>query len=118
MQDPLPAQRPQCLSTRRRHGFTGPCLRASGVNYDVRKSFPYLVYDQLDFEVPLGEKGDNFDRYMVRMKEMEQSLRIIEQAVIRMLPKTRLGRQMAKKLKVYAGAEHPHHAQQPQPLAT
>jgi NADH-quinone oxidoreductase subunit D len=68
------------------YGFTGPCLRASGVYYDVRKAHPYLVYDQMDFEVPLGEKGDNFDRYIVRMKEMEQSLRIIEQAVEK-LPK-------------------------------
>lgn len=62
------------------YGFTGPCLRASGVSYDVRKAHPYLVYDKMDFEVPLGEQGDNFDRYMVRMNEMEQSLRIIEQA--------------------------------------
>lgn len=66
------------------YGFTGPCLRASGVLYDVRKAHPYLAYDQIDFEVPLGEKGDNYDRYMVRMKEMEQSLRIIEQAVAKM----------------------------------
>ncbi|MBN2244731.1 MAG: NADH-quinone oxidoreductase subunit D [Candidatus Aminicenantes bacterium] len=63
------------------YGFTGPCLRASGVKYDVRKAHPYLVYDLLDFEVPLGEKGDNYDRYSVRMREMEQSLRIIEQAL-------------------------------------
>ncbi len=66
------------------YGFTGPCLRACGVNYDVRKAHPYLVYDQLQFEIPLGDNGDNFDRYMVRMKEMEQSLRIIEQAVNKM----------------------------------
>jgi len=63
------------------YGFTGPCLRASGVKYDVRKAHPYLVYDKLDFIVPLGERGDNYDRYMVRMKEMEQSLRIVEQCV-------------------------------------
>ena len=66
------------------YGFTGPCLRASGVKYDVRKAHPYLVYDKLDFIVPLGEKGDNYDRYMVRMKEMEQSLRIVEQCVEKM----------------------------------
>ncbi len=60
-------------------GWTGPCLRSTGVYYDVRKAHPYLVYDELDFEVPLGEKGDNYDRYLVRMREMEQSLRIIEQ---------------------------------------
>ena len=63
------------------YGWTGPCLRSTGVYYDVRKAFPYAVYDRLDFEVPLGERGDNFDRYIVRMREMEQSLRIIEQAM-------------------------------------
>ena len=68
------------------YGWTGPCLRSTGVYYDVRKAHPYLVYDKIDFEVPLGERGDNFDRYMVRMKEMEQSLRIIEQAM-EMMPK-------------------------------
>lgn len=62
-------------------GWTGPCLRSTGVYYDVRKAHPYLVYDELDFVVPLGERGDNFDRYMVRMLEMEQSLRIIEQVM-------------------------------------
>lgn len=62
------------------YGFTGPCLRASGILYDVRKAHPYCTYDQMRFEIPLGDNGDNFDRYMVRMKEMEQSLRIIEQA--------------------------------------
>lgn len=66
------------------YGWTGPCLRSTGVYYDVRKAFPYAVYDQLDFEVPLGERGDNFDRYMVRMNEMDQSLRIIEQAMEKM----------------------------------
>lgn len=68
------------------YGFTGPVLRSTGVNYDVRKHQPYLVYDQLDFEVPLGTTGDNLDRYHVRMGEMEQSLRIAEQALER-LPK-------------------------------
>jgi NADH-quinone oxidoreductase subunit D len=68
-------------------GWTGPCLRSAGVYYDVRKAHPYLIYDRLNWEVPLGEKGDNFDRYMVRMKEMDQSLRIIEQAAVR-IPRT------------------------------
>jgi NADH-quinone oxidoreductase subunit D len=68
-------------------GWTGPCLRSTGVSYDVRKAHPYLIYDQLRWEVPLGERGDNYDRYMVRMKEMEQSLRIIEQAAVR-IPKS------------------------------
>ncbi len=61
------------------HGITGPFLRGSGVAYDVRKANPYLIYDKLDFEVPVGTKGDNLDRYFVRMAEMEQSLRMIEQ---------------------------------------
>jgi len=61
------------------YGITGPFLRSTGVAYDVRKASPYLVYDRLDFEVPVGSKGDNLDRYFVRMAEMEQSLRIIEQ---------------------------------------
>lgn len=62
-------------------GFTGPCLRSTGVSYDVRKNEPYLVYDRIDFEVPLGTEGDNYDRYRVRMAEMEQSMRIVEQAL-------------------------------------
>jgi len=70
------------------YGWTGPCLRSTGVYYDVRKAHPYLVYDLLNFEVPLGERGDNFDRYYVRMKEMEQSLRIIEQAM-KKIPKSK-----------------------------
>jgi NADH-quinone oxidoreductase subunit D len=63
------------------YGITGPMLRASGINYDVRKTFPYSVYDRMDFEVPLGERGDNYDRYLVRMEEMRQSLRIIRKAM-------------------------------------
>jgi NADH-quinone oxidoreductase subunit D len=62
-------------------GFTGPCLRACGVNYDVRKQHPYLVYDRIDFDIPLGRTGDNFDRYLVRMEEIKQSMRIIKQAM-------------------------------------
>lgn len=63
------------------YGITGPFLRGSGVNYDVRKASPYAVYDRLQFEVPLGTVGDNLDRYYCRMEEMEQSMRIIEQAL-------------------------------------
>jgi NADH-quinone oxidoreductase subunit D len=66
------------------YGFTGPLLRACGVEYDVRKAFPYHVYDRMDFEIPIGEKGDPYDRYLVRMEEMEQSLRIIEQCLAQM----------------------------------
>jgi NADH-quinone oxidoreductase subunit C/D len=60
-------------------GYTGPCLRAAGVNLDHRKANPYYGYDQLDFEVPVGTTGDVFDRYLVRVAEMRQSLKIIEQ---------------------------------------
>jgi NADH-quinone oxidoreductase subunit D len=63
------------------YGLTGPLLRATGVGYDVRKAEPYLVYDRLDFEVPTGTRGDNYDRFMVRFREMEQSMRIVEQAL-------------------------------------
>ncbi len=62
-------------------GVTGPVLRASGVKWDLRKAQPYAAYSDFDFEIPTGENGDTFDRYMVRMQEMRQSLRIIEQAV-------------------------------------
>ncbi len=63
------------------YSITGPLARASGINYDVRKAFPYFVYDRMEFDVPLGEKGDNYDRYLVRMEEMRQSIRIIRQAM-------------------------------------
>ena len=65
-------------------GFTGPALRACGVDYDVRKAHPYLVYDRFDFVVPLGSAGDNYDRYLVRVEEMRQSERIILQALEQM----------------------------------
>ena len=62
-------------------GVTGPVGRSTGLDYDVRKDHPYLVYDRFDFDVPIGSVGDNFDRYMCRVDEMEQSMRIIEQAL-------------------------------------
>jgi NADH-quinone oxidoreductase subunit D len=62
-------------------GVTGPVLRASGVKWDLRKAQPYACYADLDFEIPIGQLGDTYDRYLVRMEEMRQSLRIIEQAV-------------------------------------
>ncbi|HEV2067524.1 MAG TPA: NADH dehydrogenase (quinone) subunit D [Thermomicrobiales bacterium] len=68
------------------YSLTGACLRGSGVNYDVRKAMPYLVYDQLEFEVPLGQHGDTFDRYLVRMEEMRQSIKLIKQAMDRVVP--------------------------------
>ncbi|MCU0242630.1 MAG: NADH-quinone oxidoreductase subunit D, partial [Vicinamibacteria bacterium] len=63
------------------YGWVGPCLRGSGVAYDIRKDHPYSGYDQYDFDVPVGTAGDCYDRYLVRMEEMRQSLRIIEQAL-------------------------------------
>ncbi len=62
-------------------GMTGPCLRGSGVNYDVRKAFPYSSYEHFDFSVPLGSAGDVYDRYRCRMEEFAQSLKIIQQAM-------------------------------------
>ncbi len=62
-------------------GFTGPCLRSTGVPFDVRKANPYLVYDRMDFDVPVGTKGDNYDRYLVRLEEMRQSAKIIRQSL-------------------------------------
>jgi len=60
-------------------GYTGPCLRATGVALDLRKAQPYYGYDQLDFEIPTGTNGDVFDRYLVRVAEMRESLKIVEQ---------------------------------------
>jgi len=67
-------------------GWAGPCLRASGVAVDVRKDAPYSGYEQYDFDVPVGTLGDAYDRYLVRMEEIQQSLRIVEQALAK-LPK-------------------------------
>ena len=66
------------------YGVTGPVARSTGIPYDVRKDHPYLVYDRFDFEVPVGEDGDNWDRFMVRLEEIRQSVRIIEQAIEQM----------------------------------
>jgi NADH-quinone oxidoreductase subunit D/NADH-quinone oxidoreductase subunit C/D len=65
------------------YSCTGPVLRGSGISYDVRRNDPYSIYDQFDFAIPLGSAGDSYDRCQVRMEEMEQSLRILEQAVAR-----------------------------------
>ncbi len=66
------------------YGLTGACLRGSGVNYDIRKANPYLLYDRINFEVPLGTHGDVYDRYLVRMEEMRQVLKIMEQCLDQM----------------------------------
>ena len=66
------------------YGLSGPMLRASGVAYDVRKDFPYLDYETYDFDVAVGQNGDVYDRFLVRMEEMRQSIRILEQALKRL----------------------------------
>ncbi|MEM6993810.1 MAG: NADH-quinone oxidoreductase subunit D [Myxococcota bacterium] len=68
------------------YGITGACLRATGVAYDVRKDHPYSVYDHFDFDVVVADGGDNLARYLVRMEEMEQSMRIVEQALVQIPP--------------------------------
>ena len=65
-------------------GFTGPMLRASGVPWDLRKSQPYEVYDELDFDVPIGKNGDCYDRYLIRIAEMRESVKLINQCIERM----------------------------------
>ena len=66
-------------------GYTGPCLRATGMNLDLRKADPYYSYDELDFDVPTGTTGDVYDRYLVRVMEMRESIKIVEQ-VVRHIP--------------------------------
>ena len=67
-------------------GFTGPCLRASGEAYDLRKAAPYLVYDRLDFDIPVGSNGDTYDRYLIRIEEMKQSDKMLRQCFRDMAP--------------------------------
>jgi len=83
-------------------GVTGPVLRASGVKWDLRKAQPYAAYSEFDFEIPIGTTGDTYDRYLVRMQEMRQSLRIIEQAVGR-IPSGPIMAKVPKVIKPPAG---------------
>ena len=93
-------------------GLTGPCLRACGVDYDLRKADPYSVYDRFDFNVPTGLDGDCWDRHFVRVQEMYESMKIVEQALVQM-PKgnvtSSLGRRLPRppKGEVYVRAENP-----------
>jgi len=77
LRDVSPMDRDRALE----YGFSGPNLRATGVEYDVRKADPYSSYGDFDFNIPLGSNGDAYDRYMVRMLEMEESMKIIHQAI-------------------------------------
>ncbi len=65
-------------------GFTGPMIRGSGIAWDLRKSQPYEVYGELDFDVPVGKNGDSYDRYLIRVEEMRQSIRLIKQCIEKM----------------------------------
>ncbi len=92
-------------------GLTGPPLRGSGIKWDIRKVFPYDRYDEIDFEVPVGTNGDTYDRYLVRMVEMRQSVRIIRQCLDR-LPDGPIMARVPKVLRaqegmVYASVEAP-----------
>ncbi|PKB70784.1 MAG: NADH dehydrogenase [SAR202 cluster bacterium Io17-Chloro-G6] len=94
------------------YGLTGPCLRASGVDYDVRKAAPYSVYDRFDFDVPVGLDGDCWDRYYLRVQEIYQSVRIVEQALDH-LPEGEVASSLGRRLirppagEVYVRAENP-----------
>ena len=99
-------------------GLTGPCLRASGVDYDVRKAAPYSVYDRFDFNVPVGLDGDCWDRYYLRVQECYESISIIEQAIAQLPPAadpahgnvlSSLGRRLIRPPagEVYVRAENP-----------
>ncbi len=79
------------------YGVTGPMLRATGFKWDLRKDEPYLIYDRFSFEVPVGTTGDSWDRYKVRLDEIGESMKIIEQAIGGLPP----GNPVAKVNKVY-----------------
>ncbi|MGO8790629.1 MAG: NADH-quinone oxidoreductase subunit D [Terriglobia bacterium] len=83
-------------------GVTGPVLRGSGVKWDIRKAQPYEAYDKVEFDIPVGEHGDTYDRYIVRIAEMRQSVRIIRQCVERLAPGPIFGK-VGKVIKPPAG---------------
>jgi len=86
---------------------SGPVLRASGVNWDIRKVDPYSVYDRFEFDIPLGSVGDSYDRYRVRVQEMRQSVRIIRQAM-EQLPEGEVWNRMPLRLRPPAGEAYAH----------
>lgn len=85
------------------YGVTGPCLRAAGVEYDVRRAEPYSIYDRFDFEIPTATAGDCLARYDVRVREMEESLKIIEQALAQLPAGPVMSDKVKKKIKPDAG---------------
>ncbi len=89
----------QCIA----YGLTGPMVRGSGIPYDIRRSEPYSAYPLFDFEIPIGERGDIMDRYVVRIREMEQSLRIIEQALNKLPEGPIMAEKVPKRIKPAAG---------------
>jgi NADH-quinone oxidoreductase subunit D len=93
-----PLSGPDCIAL----GVTGPVLRASGVKWDLRKAQPYSGYEQFDFEIPVGQNGDTYDRYLVRIAELRQSVRIIRQAVAS-LPQGPIMAKVPKVIKPPAG---------------
>lgn len=99
------------LETALDYGWTGPCLRACGLEYDVRRSEPYSIYERFDFDIPVGKHGDCWDRYFVRVLEMYESLKIIEKALKEMPsgPVMALGRRLIRPPNgdVYVRAENP-----------
>jgi len=86
---------------------SGPVLRASRVNWDIRKVDPYSVYDRFEFDVPLGSAGDSYDRYRVRVQEMRQSVRIVRQAM-EQLPEGEVWNRMPLRLRPPAGEAYAH----------
>jgi NADH-quinone oxidoreductase subunit D len=89
------------------YSITGPVLRASGVAWDLRKTDPYSIYDRFDFDIPTGTAGDCYDRYRVRVEEMRQSLRIIEQAV-KQLPSGPVKAEVSPLVRPPAGEAYSH----------
>src|SRR2546421_363326 len=83
-------------------GLSGPALRGSGVAWDIRKSRPYAAYADMDFEIPVGENGDTYDRYLVRLEEMRQSRRIVQQA-LKQLPDGPVNAKIPKVIKPPVG---------------
>jgi len=93
-------------------GLSGPMLRACGVRHDLRKAQPYCIYDRFDFDVPVGQYGDVYDRYLVRLEEMRQSVRIVEQALEGLRDGPIMPKKMRRRLRtppgeIYQGVEAP-----------